>query len=65
MGSKAKHYSISSKDDEATIYGSFHVADIKRLANALAQDLQEHKEKNDERKAKKNLLKRLQKLLDE
>lgn len=65
MGNKLKHYSISPKDDENTVYGSFHLADIKRLANALMGDIADEKSKSEERKAKKTLLKRLRKMLEE
>ena len=65
MGKKSKLYQIKAKDEESTIYGSFHKSDIKRMANALMTDLAQDKIKNSERKAKNSLLKRLQKLIED
>ena len=65
MGNKLKYYSIEASDREQVIYGSLHKDDLKRLANALVDQLSADKSKGEERKAKKSLLKRLKKMLDD
>ena len=65
MSKKSKFYEIKTKDEESTIYGSFHRSDVKRMANALMADLSQDEKKSPERKAKSSLLKRLKKLIEE
>jgi hypothetical protein len=65
MLKKTDQYEITKEDESSTVYGSFHRSDIKRMVNALMMDLANHKEKGGEKKAKKSLLKRLKKLIDD
>ena len=65
MSKKIKYYDIKPKDEESTIYGSFHRSDVKRMANALTAELAQDEKKSPERKAKQSLLKRLKKLIED
>lgn len=65
MSKKSKLYKISTKDDETSTYGSFSLSDLKRMANALVEDLDREEEKESDSKNKKSLLKRLKKLIDD
>ena len=65
MSKKLKYYEIKSKDDEKSVYGSFHISDLKRMANALISDIEQEEKKDKARKEKNSLLKRLRKLIDD
>ena len=65
MSKKDKLYKIESKDDETSVYGSFHLSDIKMMANSIIEDLDKKDPKDNNRKAKKTLLKRLRKLIED
>jgi hypothetical protein len=65
MGKKSKLYKIGSNDEETSIYGNFNLSEMKHLANALHSDLEEGGKKDEDRKEKKSLLKRLQKLIED